>query len=97
MHRRLCTAFHSFPLFKSRFSTVLVPAHLPGKRVAFLKPVPMINAMEDEKEDIFATSMSDRYNARPNNLEECCLAHFAISYTTSYSTIQHQLKILMKI
>ena len=76
----------SFPLFKSSFSTVFVPADLPSKRVTFLKPVSMTNAMEDEEEDIFATSMLDRYIARPNNLQECCLAHFAISYTTSYST-----------
>ena len=70
----------SFPLVKSSFSTVFVPADLPSKRVAFLKPVSMINAMEDEEEDIFATSMLDRYIARPNNLLECCLAYFAISY-----------------
>ena len=38
--------------------------------------------MEDESEDIFQTSLIDRYAARPDTLSDLCLAEFAANYTT---------------
>ena len=36
--------------------------------------------MEDDDEDVFMASIHDRYAARPNDLEELCLAAFATKY-----------------
>ena len=36
--------------------------------------------LDDDDEDVFATSMIDRYAARPKVLANMCLAEFAISY-----------------
>ncbi len=40
--------------------------------------------MEDDDENPFATSIHDRYAARPNKLEEMCLGKFAVSYDLLY-------------
>ena len=38
--------------------------------------------MENDSEDIFQTSLIDRYAARPDSLADLCLAEFAANYTT---------------
>ena len=58
----------SIPLFKSTFSSVFVSADVPEKRVTFLKPMATVMSMEDDEEDIYTTSIIDRYSARPNSL-----------------------------
>ncbi|XP_053383841.1 uncharacterized protein LOC123535686 [Mercenaria mercenaria] len=75
----------SLPLFKSSFSTVFVPADLPNKRVSFLKPVSVVREMDEDEEDIFTTSIVDRYSARPLSLQNMCLAHFAVTYSPAHS------------
>ena len=55
----------SIQLFKSNFYTVFVPADVPEKRVAFLKPM----SMEDDEEDIYTISIIDRYSTKPNSLK----------------------------
>ena len=39
--------------------------------------------MEDEEEDVFATSIIDRYAARPSLLGNMCLATFAVNYNVA--------------
>ena len=36
--------------------------------------------MDADDDDVFATSLIDRYGARPYNLENLCLAEFAVNY-----------------
>ena len=38
--------------------------------------------MDEDSEDIYQTSLIDRYAARPNQLSHMCLAEFAANYTT---------------
>ena len=78
----------SIPLFKSNFSTVFVPADVPEKRVAFLKPMATVMSMEDDEEDIYTTSIIDRYSARPNSLNRMCLAEFAVSYIPDKKAVE---------
>lgn len=37
--------------------------------------------MEDDDENVFAISIIDRYSARPQQLQDICLAHFAVTYS----------------
>ncbi|CAC5358709.1 unnamed protein product [Mytilus coruscus] len=71
----------SFPLFKSNFSTVYVPADRPEKRMCLLKPILSVKDKADEDEDVYQTSILDRYAARPTKIENLCLAKISIWYT----------------
>ena len=50
-------------------------------RVSLLKPINQIQDMDDYSED-YQTSLIDRYAARPDRLNNMCLAEFAANYTT---------------
>ena len=41
-----------------------------------------MESLEDDNEDIFMKSIHDRYAARPDNLNDKCLAYFAVNYDT---------------
>ena len=47
-----------------------------------LKSVCQLEKMDKESEDIYQTSLIDRYAARPDSLENLCLAEFAANYIT---------------
>ena len=47
-----------------------------------LKSARQLEKMDEESEDIYQTSLVDRYAARPDSLENMCLAEFAANYTT---------------
>ncbi len=51
-------------------------------RVSLLKPANQLENMDDESEDIYLTSLIDRYAARPDSLNDIYLAEFAANYTT---------------
>ena len=51
-------------------------------RVSLLKPINLIEHMDEDSEDIYQTSWIDRYAARPDQLNHMCLAEFAANYTT---------------
>jgi hypothetical protein len=47
--------------------------------------------LNDVDTDIYQPNITDKYSARPNNLEEICLADFAANYMTaskSCTTVQ---------
>ena len=44
--------------------------------------------LHDDDEDIFATSVIDRYAARPLALQDICLATFAVTYDVIQSSTQ---------
>ena len=41
--------------------------------------------MDDDDDDVFATSIVDRYSAHPDSLNNMCLATFAVNYNVCYS------------
>ena len=46
------------------------------------KPFHILKDMDDDSEDIFIQSIHDRYVARPDELEDMCLANFTAKYST---------------
>ena len=51
-------------------------------RISLLKPINQIQDIAEDSEDIYQTSLIDRYAARPDQLNDMCLAEFAANYTT---------------
>ena len=47
-----------------------------------LKPTYQLEKIDNDSDDIYMTSLIDRYSARPDTLENMCLAEFAANYTT---------------
>ncbi|MES9881383.1 MAG: AAA family ATPase [Sedimenticola sp.] len=72
----------SMPLKRSSRQCVFVNTGMPDTRVRILKPKQVLEKLPDESEDVYQTSMLDRYSARPANLEDTCLADFATLYRT---------------
>ena len=68
------------PLYKSNIETVFVPASMPHDRIALLKPKYVLDQLDPDSEDVFVTTIFDRYAARPIALEKTCLMEFAQMY-----------------
>ena len=51
-----------------------------AERVSLPKTKKQLSQLHDDDEDVFATSLIDRYAARPSCLDKMCLAMFAVSY-----------------
>ena len=56
--------------------------------VSLPKPKSQLAQLHDDDEDVFATSVIDRYAARPLALQDICLATFAIMYDVIQSSTQ---------
>ena len=48
--------------------------------VSLPKPQSQLAQLHDDDEDVFATSLINRYTARPLSLQNMCLATFAVTY-----------------
>ena len=72
----------SLPLKMLSRKVVFVNTSPKEDRVSLLKPVCQLENMDDESEDIYQTSLIDRYAARPDSLSNICLAEFAAHYAT---------------
>ncbi|XP_071480520.1 uncharacterized protein [Diadema antillarum] len=72
----------SLPLTRGSRQVVFVPTDLPQNRTRLLKPMAIINTMNDEDPDVFQTGLVEKYAARPDELEGLCLADFAAKYKT---------------
>ena len=70
------------PLKQLSRKVVFVNTAAKEDRVSLLKPINQIQDMDDDSEDIYQTSLIDRYAVRPNMLNQMCLAEFATNYTT---------------
>ena len=46
--------------------------------------------MHPDDDDVFATSLLDRYVARPNDFNDMCLAMFAVTYDVVSSHTQQE-------
>ena len=56
--------------------------------VSLPKPKSQLEQLHDNDEDVFATSIIDRYAARPLALQDICLATFAVMYDVIQSSTQ---------
>ena len=61
---------------------------MKDEHVSLQKPQSQIAQLHDDDEDVFATSLIDRYAARPLALQNICLATFAVSYYVIQSSTQ---------
>ena len=67
-------------LMKKSRKVVPVMTSMKDERVSLPKPQSHLAQLHDDDEDIFATSLIDRYGARPVSLQNMCLATFAVTY-----------------
>ena len=58
------------------------------ERVSLPKTKAQLDKMHPDDDDVFATSLLDRYVARPNDLNDMCLAMFAVTYDVVSSHTQ---------
>ena len=70
---------------KSR-KVVSVSTSMKDECVSLPKPKSQLTQLHDDDEDVFATSLIDRYAARPLALQNICLATFAVTYDVIQSS-----------
>ena len=71
----------SLCLTKSSRQVLFVATDMPEKRISFLKPLSVIQQIDDDDPEVFQESLLDKYKSRPLKLEDLCLADFASIYT----------------
>ena len=59
---------------------------MKDEQVSLPKPKSQLAQLHDDDEDVFATSLIDRYAARPLALQNICLATFAVNYDVIQSS-----------
>ena len=74
---------------KSR-RVVPVTTSMKHEHVSLPKPQPQLAQLHDDDEDVFATSLIDRYAARPVPLQNMCLATFAVTYDVIQSATKKE-------
>ena len=75
-------------LMKKSRKVVSVSTSMKDEHVSLPKPKSQLAQLHDDDEDVFATSVIDRYAARPLALQDICLATFAIMYDVIQSSTQ---------
>ncbi len=71
----------SLPLKQATLTITFINTTPKEKRVSMMKPLSVILEMASDDEDVFCLNMVDRYSARPQHLENLCLAEFVANYT----------------
>ena len=74
-----------WPMKKS-WKVVPVSTSMKDECVSLPKPQPQLAQLHDDDEYVFATSLIDRYAARPVSLQNICLATFAATYDVIQSS-----------
>ena len=69
-------------LFKKSRTVINISNHPSEERHRMPKSTFELADKEDDDEDVFMASVHDRYAARPDEMENVCLAQFATQYTT---------------
>ena len=69
-----------------------VNTNLPEDRVFLLKPQSVIENMDDDDENVEIRGLITRYEERPENLDNICLADFACWYTENKAVPSLQLR-----
>ena len=73
-------------LIKKSRKVVSVSTSMKDECVSLPKSKSQLAELHDEDEDVFATSIIDRYAARPHALHNICLASFAVMYDVIQSS-----------
>ena len=68
-------------LFKKSRTVVQISNGPKDERFRMPKPFHVLKDMDDDSEDIFMWSIHDRYEARPYDLKDICLANFGAKYS----------------
>ena len=74
---------NSMWLIKKSVKVIFVNPSCKAERATLPKSAQHLANMEDDDENIFMNSIHDRYAARPDHLNDKCLAYFAINYDTA--------------
>ena len=61
-------------------SVIFIPSDMPNDRHGIVKPRALLQELNDDSEDVFHTSLLDRYLQRPDSLNDMCCAEFASLY-----------------
>ena len=75
----------SMPMKKLSRKCVFINTSPQNERVNMTKPLASIQELENDEEDVYLINLIDRYAARPDHLENMCLAEFAANYDVKYS------------
>ena len=67
---------------------ISVSTSMKDERVSLPKPKSQLEQLHDDDEDVFTTSIIDRYAARPLALQDICLATIAVMYDVIQSSTQ---------
>ena len=70
----------SIPLRKSSRAVKYINTNPKKDRVSILLPHDKIQSMDDDDEEVFASSIIEKYASRPTELDDKCLAWFAANY-----------------
>ena len=75
-------------LMKKNREVVSVSTSMKDEHFSLPKPKSQLEQLHDNDEDVFTTSIIDRYAARPLALQDICLATFAVMYDVIQSSTQ---------
>ena len=73
-------------LMKKSWKVVSVSTSMRDEHVSLPKSKSQLVQLHDYDEDVFATSVIDRYAARPLALQNICLATFSVMYDVIQSS-----------
>ena len=80
----------SLPMRRSNIDVLYVPTGLKKNRTRMLKPQSVLETMDPEDTNVYATSPLDKYENRPDELEQMCFADFAANYISTKADLQVQ-------
>ena len=80
----------SLHLRGSTISTLYVPTGLKSKRTRILKSNEILNQMDPSDTNIYAPNIIDRYENRPDELNEMCYADFAANYIPESADVVYE-------
>ena len=72
-------------LMKKSRKVTNVNTDMQEERVSLPKSQTQLAQIDDDDDNVFATSIVDRYSAHPDSLNNMCLATFAVNYNVCYS------------
>ena len=75
---------------KESRKVVPVMTSMKDECVSLPKPQSQLAQLHDDDDDVFATSLIDRYGARPVSLQNMCLATFAVTYDVIQSATKKE-------
>ena len=81
-----CMRVLSSWLMKKSRKVTYVNTNMKDEHVSLPKTKAQLDKMHPDDDDVFATSLLDRYRARPNSISNLCLATFAVNYDVVSST-----------